>query len=266
MEFIPALNWLLSRAATILLILIVAFWGYWLFSVFTRRLTQRIQALDKLPDSLRDKRTETIYRVINNTGLAFIVTSVLLLVLQQLGIQIMPLLAGIGVVGLALGLGAQTLVKDIISGLFILVENQYNVGETVTLVGKSGLVEEMTLRTTQLRDSNGLIHIIPNGDVRLVSNHSRGWSLAVAEVPLNWERNVQLATQILQKIGEELANDETIKPFIGQDRPAVTIQGLQEGLIQLRIALKTLPTKQGAVQNRLLEKIQQEFVANGLIE
>ena len=266
MEFIPALNWFLSRAATTLLILIVAFWGYWLFNALTRRLTQRIQALDGLSDTLRDKRTETIYRVINNTGLAFIVTSVLLLILQQLGIQIMPLLAGIGVVGLALGLGAQTLVKDIINGLFILVENQYNVGENVTLAGKNGVVEEMTLRTTQLRDSNGLIHIVPNGDIRLVSNHSRGWSLAVAEVPLDWERNVQLATQILQKIGEALINDETMKPFIGQSSPAVTIQGLQEGLIQLRISVKTLPNKQDTVQNRLLENIQQEFVANGLID
>lgn len=266
MEFIPAFNWFLSRAATILLILIVAFWGYWLFNAFTRRLTQRIQALDGSSDSLRDKRTETIYRVLNNTGLAFIVTSVLLLILQQLGIQIMPLLAGIGVVGLALGLGAQTLVKDIISGLFILVENQYNVGENVTLIGKSGIVEEMTLRTTRLRDSNGLIHIVPNGDVRLVSNHSRGWSLAVAEVPLDWGRNVQLASQILQKIGEGLLDDEVTKPFISKGQPAVTIQGLQEGLVQLRITLKTLPNKQGAVQNRLLEKIQQEFVANGLID
>ena len=156
-------TWLREHGLTILLILVVSVVTYYLLGITTKALSRRIQALDEVEDSEMDRRTKTIFRVIHSTGAVIIVTTAIMMILTELGVAITPVLASVGFVGLAFGLGAQTLVKDMIAGLFILIEDQYTVGDVAEIGGITGTVEHMTLRATELRDLYGTVHIIPNG-------------------------------------------------------------------------------------------------------
>ena len=150
----------------ILLILVLTLVALFLFRLLVRAIMGRVKMLDDEEGSLLDRRTDTIGRVIKTAGVAVIMATALGMTLEEMGIQVAPLLASVGVAGLALGLGAQTLVKDIIAGLFILTENQYAIGDVIKVNGLAGSVEEMTLRVTYLRDLEGVLHSVPNGEIR----------------------------------------------------------------------------------------------------
>lgn len=257
-------EWFLDHGLRILIILIVAVLAYRLFYVIARRLARRMQAMDSIEGSERDRRIETIFRLVVNAGLVVVVTAATLTVLQELEIDIGPLLASVGIVGLALGLGAQTLVKDIIGGLFIFVENMYTVGDVVEIAGFAGVVEEMTLRTTAVRDLNGTLHIIPNGEIRAVSNRSREWSRAVVEVGVTYEAQVAEAEAALEEAGRQLAAHPEAGPLLLEE-PAVTgIEGLDDWQIRLRILVKTRPGKQFDVERELRRIIRGTFAERGL--
>ena len=256
--------WVLDHGLRILIILIVAVVAYRLFYVIARRLARRMQELDGIEGSERDRRIETIFRLVANTGIVVVTTAATLTILQELEIDIGPLLASVGIVGLALGLGAQTLVKDIIGGLFIFVENLYTVGDVVEIAGYAGVVEEMTLRTTALRDLNGTLHVIPNGDIRTVSNRSRDWSRAVVEVGVAYEAHVADAEAALEEAGRQLAADPEVGSLLLEE-PAVTgIEGLEDWQIRLRILAKTQPGQQFDVERRLRAIIRAVFAERGL--
>jgi small conductance mechanosensitive channel len=211
-----------------------------------------------------DMRAETLYDVTTNAAGIAVVTAASLTILQELDVEIGPLLASVGIVGLALGLGAQTLVKDVIAGFFILVENQYTVGDLVELAGLTGTVEEVTLRVTYVRDVTGVLHIIPNGEIRTVSNRSRDWSRAIVDVGITYEDDVEVALQALRDIGEELAADPAMEPLL-VDQPTVTgIEGLEDWQVRLRLMVKTQPTQHLDVERYLRRRIQEEFPRRGL--
>ncbi|MDX1686660.1 MAG: mechanosensitive ion channel family protein [Candidatus Promineifilaceae bacterium] len=257
-------EWILDHGLRILIILILAVIAYRLFYLIARRLARRMQALDGIEGSERDRRIETIFRLVANTGIVVVTTAATLTILQELDIDIGPLLASVGIVGLALGLGAQTLVKDIIGGLFIFVENMYTVGDVVEIAGYAGVVEEMTLRTTALRDLNGTLHVIPNGDIRTVSNRSRDWSRAVVEVGVTYEDHVAEAEAALEEAGRQLAAHPDVGPLLLEE-PAVTgIEGLEDWQIRLRILVKTRPGKQFDVERELRRIIRAVFAERGL--
>ncbi len=257
-------EWILDHGLRILIILILAVIAYRLFYHIARRLARRMQALDGIEGSERDRRIETIFRLVANTGIVVVTTAATLTILQELEIDIGPLLASVGIVGLALGLGAQTLVKDIIGGLFIFVENMYTVGDVVEIAGYAGVVEEMTLRTTALRDLNGTLHLIPNGDIRTVSNRSRDWSRAVVEVGVTYEDHVADAEAALEEAGRQLAAHPDVGPLLLEE-PAVTgIEGLEDWQIRLRILVKTRPGKQFDVERELRRIIRAVFAERGL--
>ena len=198
------INWLREHGSSILLILVVSVVAYYLLGVITRTLSKRIQALDDIEDSELDRRTKTIFRVVHSTGVVIIVRTALMMILTELGVAITPVLASVGFVGLAFGLGAQTLVKDMIAGLFILIEDQYTVGDVAEIGGITGTVEHMTLRATELRDVYGTVHIIPNGEIRIVANKSRDWSRAIVDVGVTYDDDVDTAVQALKEIGEAI--------------------------------------------------------------
>ena len=167
------LIWLKAQGLTILLVIILAIVGLVLLRLITKHLKKKVQSLDGEDDSMLDKRTHTITGVIWTTGAVIIVGTALLIVLDELGVPIFRVLASVGFVGLAFGLGAQTLVKDMISGLFILIENQYTIGDIIVVSGITGTVEVITLRKTIIRDLYGTVYHVPNGEVRTVANKSR---------------------------------------------------------------------------------------------
>jgi small-conductance mechanosensitive channel len=261
METEPLLLWLQSHGLTILLTIIVAAIAYRALGIFTRLLQERIQGLDEIEGSELDRRTETIFTVVHSTGVVIIVGTALLMVLTEIGVSITPVLASVGFVGLAAGLGAQTLVKDMISGLFILLENQYTVGDVVEIQGVTGTVEEMTLRTTELRDLYGTVHIIPNGDIRQVANRSRDWARALIDVNITYEEDVDRAVAVLNEIGGELAANEELRQSLLEAPQVTGVEGLDDWAVRLRIMVKTTPGAQWEVMRYLRRQIRLTFAA-----
>ncbi|MCB9008249.1 MAG: mechanosensitive ion channel family protein [Ardenticatenaceae bacterium] len=257
-------TWLREHGLTILLILVVSVVTYYLLGITTKALSRRIQALDEVEDSELDRRTKTIFRVIHSTGAVIIVTTAIMMILTELGVAITPVLASVGFVGLAFGLGAQTLVKDMIAGLFILIEDQYTVGDVAEIGGITGTVEHMTLRATELRDLYGTVHIIPNGEIRIVANKSRDWSRAIVDVSVTYEDDVDTAVQTLQEIGEVMAKDETMSVLLQEPAVVTGVEGLEDWAVRLRIMVKTLPNAQWEVQRYLRREIRLVFAEKGL--
>ena len=260
----PLTAWLLEHGTRILLSLLVATAGYRLFYVLARRVKEQVQQRDGIEGSAMDKRAETLFNVITNAGLMVVATAATLTILQELDIQIAPLLASVGIVGLALGLGAQTLVQDVISGLFILIENQYTVGENVEINGLVGTVEQMTLRVTALRDVEGVLHMIPNGEIRIVSNRARDWARAIVDVGIPYEADVDLAMETLQAIGESMIDDPDIGPLLLEVPTVTGIEGLDDWQIRVRMMVKTLPTQRFNVERHMRREIRLAFDAKGL--
>ena len=258
------IQWLTDHGLTILLILIVMAIFYRLLGVLTRSLSHRIQGLDDEVGSELDKRTDTIFKVVRSTGLVLVLGTGVLMVLTELNVPVTPVLASVGFVGLAFGLGAQTLVKDMIHGLFILLENQYTVGDAIEISGIVGTVEDMTLRTTEIRDFYGVVHIIPNGDIRIVANRTRDWSRAVVNVNITYEADIDRAMAALESIAKALQADETLASSL-LESPAVTgVEGLDEWAVRLRVSVKTEPDEQWNVQRYIRHQIRNVFVEKGI--
>ncbi|GJM42692.1 MAG: hypothetical protein DHS20C20_29740 [Ardenticatenaceae bacterium] len=257
-------TWLQEHGLTVLLILVVSVVVYYLLGVTTKALSRRIQALDDEDDSELDRRTKTIFRVIHSTGAVIIVATAIMMILTELGVAITPVLASVGFVGLAFGLGAQTLVKDMIAGLFILIEDQYTVGDVAEIGGITGTVEHMTLRATELRDLYGTVHIIPNGEIRIVANKSRDWSRAIVDVSVTYDEDVDTAVQTLQEIGEAMTQDEAINGLLQEPVTVTGVEGLDDWAVRLRMMVKTLPNAQFEVQRYLRRQIRIIFSAKGL--
>ncbi|MEZ4594653.1 MAG: mechanosensitive ion channel family protein [Chloroflexota bacterium] len=256
--------WLRSHGITILIIILASVAAYYLLGITTKALSRRIQAMDDVDDSELDRRTKTIFRVVHSTGAVIIVGTAIMMILTELGVAITPVLASVGFVGLAFGLGAQTLVKDMIAGLFILIEDQYTVGDVAEIGGITGTVEHMTLRATELRDLYGTVHIIPNGEIRIVANKSRDWSRAIVDVNVTYDEDVDTAVQTLQEIGEAMAQEDSIAMLLQEPATVTGVEGLEQWAVRLRIMVKTLPNAQWEVQRYLRREIRLVFEERGL--
>ena len=181
-------DWLLTSGLRVAFILVVSL----IASRWLRALRARLEGLiaGAAPTEDEAQRARTLARVIHSTTLVAIVTIAGLMILQELGPDITPLIAGAGVAGVALGLGAQTLVKDVIGGFFILLEDQFAIGDSIQVGNIAGAVEKMTLRATFLRDLEGTLHVIPNGEMRIVSNRTKNWSRAVVDLGVADEEDI----------------------------------------------------------------------------
>ena len=257
-------QWFSEHGVAVLGIIFLSGLAYWLLGIITRSLSNRIQQLDNEEDSELDKRTETIFRVVRSTGIVLILSTAVLMVLTEFGVAVTPVLASVGFVGLALGLGAQTLVGDIISGLFILIENQYTVGDAVEINGVSGNVEEMNLRATMVRDLYGTLHIVPNGEIRVVSNKSRDWSRAVVDVGITYDADIDSAAAALNAIGEQMLLDTAVAPLLLETPTVTGVEGLDDWAIRLRILAKTAPGGQWAVMRHMRRQIRLDFADKGI--
>jgi small conductance mechanosensitive channel len=199
------------------LILLLAALSYAALRFGARRLeTLLVRESEELAGERAAARARTIGSLVRNTGAAIIVVVAGIMLLDQLGLNITPVLAGVGIAGLAVGFGAQTLVRDVISGLFILLEQQFDVGDHITVKGVSGIVESVTLRATVVRDLDGTRHVIPNGEIRILSNRSRDWAQVVVDVNIGYQESIDRAVAALQAVGEELSRDPTFGPLLNQ--------------------------------------------------
>ncbi len=210
------------------------------------------------------KRAKTITGLLNTTVTVLIYTAAAMMVVTELGIAIGPLLAGAGIAGLAIGFGAQSLVKDVITGFFILLEDQIRVGDVVEIAGKGGLVEAVNLRTTRLRDVEGKVYIIPNGVIDVVSNFTKDWSRALIEIGVAYKEDVDHVISVLEEVGESLRMDPAWKDSILEP---MTVQGLDsfgDSSVNIRMFFKTVPLKQWDVAREFKRRVKKIFDEKGI--
>ena len=205
------------------------------------------------------KRTDTLIHVVYRTAWAVAFAVAVLTILPELGINIGPLLAGAGIAGLAVGLGAQSLVRDTINGLFILVENQYGKGDVVRLAGVGGLVEDVNLRRTVLRDLDGAVHSIPNGQVAVSSNLTRGWSRVNMNVRVAYGEDLDRVTAVIDRVAQGMAQDPDFAPMVLNAPRALRVDGFDEFGVQVKIMGETQPMRQWEVTGELRRRLKKAF-------
>jgi small conductance mechanosensitive channel len=186
--------------------------------VLVRRFRKRLEGTPSLTQELNLQRIATLTTALSTTGVAVVWTIAILIVLDQLGVPLGPLFASAGIAGIALGFGAQSIVKDSLSGFFILLENQFGVGDVIELQTSAdpvgGKVEAMTLRVTALRAFDGTLHTVPNGNIQIVSNKSRGWARAIVDVRIAYGEDVERVRGVLDELFEEIRADSTLSDWI----------------------------------------------------
>jgi small conductance mechanosensitive channel len=182
----------------------------------------------------------------------------------QLGLDVTPIIASASVLGFALAFGAQSLVKDFFSGFFILIENQFTIGDIVALENVSGTVEHISLRITVLRDLKGVVHYIPNGSIRQVSNKTQGWSRVVMEISVSYGEDPDKAMRILNEVLQEMAQDPTCAQNIIEAPSVEGVENLTERSIDIRIMIKTPPGQQWSVAREARLRIKKRFDEQGI--
>lgn len=216
----------------------------------------------KLPSSLRAKQVRTLASVITSIGVFVILFGALLEALPLFGLNLGPLLASAGIAGLAIGFGAQALVHDFINGFFILLENQYDLGDNIRIAGVKGVVEELTLRRTVLRDDDGTVHTVPNSAIQIVSNTTRDWSQVAMRVVTAYSEPSDRVLQLLQQVGDEMRHDPVFADDIVSDVQVPGIDRVGNGEVEYLMLIKTRPTRQFAVSRELRRRIKECFEKN----
>lgn len=212
----------------------------------------------------RQQRAETLASVLKSAVTLVLGILAVLVVLDTVGIAITPFLASAGIAGVALGFGAQALVKDFLSGIFMLAEDQYGVGDSVDLGDASGTVEAVGLRVTRLRDVKGTVWYVRNGEIVRVGNQSQGWARAVLDVSVAYGEDLARVQQVLQRVADDLVDEEDWMPLV-LDRPEVWgVEQVTVDAVVLRLVVKTAPLQQWAVQRELLRRITSVFDAEGI--
>lgn len=219
--------------------------------------TTTLEGLDAVAAERRRQRAETIGSVLRPVASIVILGTAVLTVLDRLSIPIAPLLTSVGIVGVAVGFGAQELVKDFIAGMFMLLEDQYGVGDVIDAGAAVGTVEAVTLRITQLRDVDGRVWYVRNGTITRVGNESQGWSRATVDVPVAYASDIPAVRDLLKDVVEEMWNDRSYRDSVMVEEPQVWgIEQISDTAIVFRISAKTIPARQAEVARELRVRIK----------
>ena len=260
-------SWLLQHGTRILLIIAIGYLMHWVARVSIPQIIERSIKTkpEKHPD--RDeiiRRSQTLSRVFAQTVTALIIFIVFFMILSEVDIDIAPLLAGAGVVGLAIGFGAQNLIKDILNGIFILMEGQYDVGDVVKVAGIAGLVEDINLRRTVLRDLDGIVHNIPNGEITTSSNYTEDLSRVNLNIRVAYEEDVDRCIAVLNKVGEELSKDDLFGPMILTPPRVLRVDNFADSGVEIKILGDVKPLKQWDVMGELRRRVKNTFDKEGI--
>jgi moderate conductance mechanosensitive channel len=246
--------------------------GAWLVSFVSRRLLRRLRAhavrsMDRhgeINEVELEKRAATVGAVLTTVVRVVIWMIATVMALRALTFDIQPLLAGLGVVGLALGLGAQTLIKDFIGGLLLLMEDQIRIGDSVVINGISGVVEELNLRTAILRSENGAVHVISNGAINTLSNLTREYSYYMFEVTLAHQADIERALHIIEQAGASIEAEEDLAELVLAPIDVMGVERLLDRGLVIRARIKTLPAKQALVGRELNRRVSALLMEAGV--
>ena len=253
-----SIDFLRHDAPKIIAILLVAFVLNRVLKLISNRLAAYRQ-VQGLPTGVRSQQLRTLSGIVYSVGTFIIIFLAAMSILKLLGIDMGPLLASAGIVGLAVGFGAQTLVKDVINGFFILIENQFDVGDVIKVTGVQGTVEAMTLRRTILRDADGTVHTVPNSNITIVSNMTRDWTQLALHVSVDYKEDSDRVVRLLKEIGTDLRNDKGFANAIVADPDVPGIDKISNTEVDYLVLVKTRPGQQWAVSRELRRRIKACF-------
>lgn len=221
-------------------------------------------ARSSLPVDDRIQRAETVSQVFVRTIDVLIVVVAAILVLAEVGVSLAPLIAGAGVVGIAVGFGAQSLIRDTLTGLFILLEDQYRVGDIIEIAGVGGTVEELGMRRTVLRDLDGVLHTVPNGEITVASNMSRGWSRVNLNISIGYATDLAGLRTLVDEVGRQMAADAAWEPLLLEPPAVLRVDAFEESAIAVKVVAKTPPGKQWEVAGELRQRLKAAFDDAGI--
>jgi small conductance mechanosensitive channel len=243
--------------------------GSFILIKITRRVIIRAVRIAVVRDSMMSveaekKREDTLIRIFNGGLKIVIMVMAILMILQEIGIETGPILAGAGIVGLAFGFGGQYLIRDLISGLFIILENQYRIGDVISINNTGGLVEDISLRMTTLRDLDGTVHHIPHGEIKIVSNLSKQYARVNINIGIAYSSNLQHVIEVINKTGTELAEDPMFKDLIISPPKFLRIDSFADSSIIVKILGDTKPLKQWEISGEFRKRIKIAFDREGI--
>jgi small conductance mechanosensitive channel len=227
------------------------------------RILKKLTEKERLGDEQK-KRIDTLTRTVINTLTIVIIVMAVMIILGQLGINVGPIMAGAGVLGLAVGFGAQSLVKDVITGFFILLDNRINIGDVIQAAGVAGLVESINLRVTTLRDLEGKVHFIPNGEISVVSNLTKGWSRCVLDIGVAYKEDTDHVCEVLKRVGDELLEAPEYSDVILEPLEILGVDAFANSQVTIKMMFKTKPIKQWMVAREFRRRVKKAFDAEGI--
>ena len=260
-------EWLLEHGIIILAYIIISYFIYRLLKLVIPRMVDRmvkVRGKGRHSKLWFENRSKTLSAIIASTLGIILVVVALFMILSELGIDIGPLLAGAGVIGIAVGFGAQSLIKDLLGGMFILIEDQYNKGDVVKIAGIAGLVEEVNLRRTVLRDLEGIVHSIPNGQITTVSNYTRDWARVKLDISVGYGEDMDHVFKVINRVGKELAEDKYFKDLIKTPPQVLRVQKFGDSGIDIRVLGDIKPMKQWEVTGELRKRLKKAFDDEGI--
>lgn len=261
-------DWLLSHGLRIAVVAAAGFVLLLLARVAVRRMQRRLESAEGATQELNLQRTATLTQAISYVIRVAVWTLTILLLLGEFDVNLGPLIAGAGIVGVALGFGAQSLVRDFLSGFFILLEDQFGVGDVIEAsVGSqqvTGKVERLSLRTTDVRSFDGTRHTIPNGNILVVGNRSRGWARAIVDVSVSYTEDVDRVREVLEELFRELGQDPDLEGSFFSGPEVLGVEGVGEKDVVLRVTAEVRPTRKGALERLLRQRIKERFDLRGI--
>jgi len=253
-----------TRLVTIIGIIAGAYVLIRILNLAVIQMEHLVEGSDPSTMSEAEKRAKTLGKIINSAGFVLIVGVAVMMILSEFNINIMPIITGAGIAGLAVGFGAQNLVRDVISGFFLILEDQIRVGDVAKINGTGGTVEAIKLRTTILRDVFGTVHIFPNGEIKAVANMTKEFSYYVIDLGVAYKENVDAVMETLSAIGNELLEDPNFSLYILNPLEILGVDDFGESQVTIKIRIKTKPLKQWAVGRELRRRIKNTFDAKGI--
>lgn len=250
---------LVRIALVILVLIIVQFVSRWFVSRVIAKVVNNQKYLTKREEQ---QRADTLINMFSATTIVILWIVAIVIILQEFGVNLGALATGAGFLGIVLGFGARGIVRDILSGFFIILENQYRIGDSVTIAGQSGTVEHITIRITKLRDLEGNVYFIPNGEVTTVTNKTLGFSNVVIEVGVSYATDIGKAEKVMNEVGEELSEDPEWKSRITAPIKFLRLDTFGETTIILKALGKVTPAEQWAVAGEYRKRIKKAFDKN----
>jgi small-conductance mechanosensitive channel len=266
LNWATVVSWLIDHGIRILIIVVVGAVLWFALNKFLPPIVRRGVDRTKYKESKEglEKRTNTLLSIFKGMGRVFIIIVAIIMVFDEVGIPIAPVLAGFGIAGIAIGFGAQYLIRDLIAGIFIILENQYRVGDVVRVADIAGLVEDITLRKTVLRDLDGIVHHVPNGEIKTASNFTRHFSRVNLNISVGYGTDLDHAISVINRVGKELAEDEKWRKIIKSPPQVLRVDNLGDSGIDIKILGDVEPIRQWDVMGELRLRLKKAFDAEGI--